>query len=103
MNNNRIESTMMMDGLHYLYKHPEDDGIVFRVTSPEKKFLHASIEDLRKDIEEQVENLARGLDKYGKEIIEDQIFPWEGILVCREGFFTWCQGDYVSITLELSK
>lgn len=103
MKNNRIESTVMMYDLHYLYKHPEDHDIVFGVTSPEKQFLHASIVDLRKDIEEQVESLARGLDKYSEEIIDDEIFPWEGILVCKEGLFTWYQGDYVSIMLELSK
>lgn len=103
MNNNRIASTMMTDGLHYLYKHPENHDIVFGVTSPEEQFLHASIEDLRKDIEEQAESLARGLDKYDKEIIDDEIFPWEGILVCKEGLFTWYQGDYVSIMFELSK
>lgn len=105
MNINRIESTIVMDGLLHLYYNREnnDCDCIFGITSPDKHFHPVSIEDLRKDIEEQMDALASGFDKYGEVNVDNDVLPWKGILVCREGLFVWHQGDYLRILLGTKK
>lgn len=49
----------------------------------------ASIKVLRREIEEERDGLETGFNKYGEEIEYDQIVPWDGLLICKEGMFKW--------------
>lgn len=51
----------------------------------------ASIEVLRKEIEEQKEAIKKGHDEDRDEINTDEIYPWgeDEFIVCKEGIFHW--------------
>lgn len=99
MNTYEIHRTMLEDGILHLYYHPENNDCesIFGITSSDTRFHPASITYLRKDIEEQVKAITSGFDKYGEKYEDDEVYPWKGILVCREGAFVWDQGDYFMI------
>ncbi|WP_153976916.1 hypothetical protein [Paenibacillus xylanilyticus] len=58
-----------------------------------------SIEALREEIKEQKKALETGFDSDGKPSCDDELYPWEDHLVCREGVFIWDwnSDDYVLI------
>lgn len=85
LNEGKANLTQVM----YMYGDHEDDlcGVLSIIDHQEL----ASIKYLRQEIIDQQQALNTGVDKYGNETEDDQIYPWEedGFIVCQEGVYSW--------------